>query len=375
MEQINSNSGEEKIVSHRATNRTNPLIILFLGLLVALLVGVGSVYGATVSGIKKQSRTQFVLTSANFFKSPVAKVNGSKVLYTDFIDNIRAMEQFYATDDSGIPKPSAQEMSDYVLSRLLINELVKSTAAEMNIRLSQEKVQEVIDTEIMPNFENREKAEEEVMNRYSWTFDEFIEKIVRPTLLEKELGDSYTQANAPDTSAVKATAQEVLDRIKNGEDFATLAKEFGSDSTKDTGGDLGWFGRGAMVPPFEEAVFALDAGELGENLVETQFGFHIVKVDEKRMTTDEKTGEKIEEIKARHILFQFNPTGEGDFSAFMNGKLTSAQIEVVEGIHNPFEDLLNEQKQAQVQPVIEDVESESEVVPEAQSDIVEEELQ
>jgi parvulin-like peptidyl-prolyl isomerase len=351
-------------------NRTNPAMALGLGVLAVIIIAVGVLYGATVSGIKQQSQSEFVLASAGFFKSPVAKVDGKKVLYTDFVDNLRAMNQFYDTDTSGMPKPSPEEMSDYVLSRLLINQLVINTAKEMNVSLTDEKVQTVIDTEIMPNFENREKAEEEVMTRYGWTFDEFITKIVRPTLLEKELGDSYSAQNAPDVESIQAQAQSVLDRIKNGEDFAELAKEFGSDGTKEVGGDLGWFGKGAMVPPFEEAVFALKAGELGQELVESQFGYHIVKVDDRRTTKNEETGEEVEEVKARHILFSNAPTAGNDFSSFMNSKLTSAKIEVVEGIHNPFEDLLNQQDQAQVQvePVIEEV-------PEADSDIAEEELQ
>lgn len=354
--------------------RANPLMSLGLGLVVALIIGVGVLYGATVNGIKQQSQSNFVLTSARFFKSPVAKVDGQKVLYTDYVDNLRAMELFYETDTSGMPRPSDEEMSDYVLSRLLINQLVVNTAKEMKVNLTDEKVQTVIDTEIMPNFENREKAEEEVMNRYGWTFDEFVAKIVRPTLLEKELGDTYSMQNAPDTESVKAQAQSVLDRIKNGEDFAELAQEFGSDGTASVGGDLGWFGKGAMVPPFEEAVFGLESGELGQDLVETQFGYHIVKVDDRRTTKDEETGEEVEEVKARHILFSNAPAVGNDFSSFMNGKLTSAKIEVVEGIHNPFEDLLNQQDQATLEPVVEEVEPEV-TTTELETEVVEEELQ
>ena len=73
-----------------------------------------------------------------------------------------------------------------------------------------------------------------------------------------------------------ATANEVLEKIKNGADFGALAAEYSIDGSRRRGGDLGFFGRGAMVRPFEDAAFALNKGEISKP-VKTEFGYHIIK--------------------------------------------------------------------------------------------------
>lgn len=121
-----------------------------------------------------------------------------------------------------------------------------------------------------------------------------------------------------DSKVNRSKAEDVLKRVRAGEDFAKLAKEFSTDpGSKDKGGDLGWFGHGQMVPEFEQAAFALKPGQVSD-LVQTKFGYHIIKVDERKIET--KDGKPEEQIHARHILIGESAAGDNPFAPPQNGR-------------------------------------------------------
>jgi peptidyl-prolyl cis-trans isomerase C len=72
-------------------------------------------------------------------------------------------------------------------------------------------------------------------------------------------------------------ANKMMKRINDGEDFAAVAKRFSSCPSRKSGGDLGWFGKGQMVPEFEKVAFENDPGTV-VGPVKTQFGYHVIKV-------------------------------------------------------------------------------------------------
>lgn len=111
-------------------------------------------------------------------------------------------------------------------------------------------------------------------------------------------------------AARKAEAEKVLSQIKNGGDFAQLASQFSEDASKTKGGDLGFFSRGMMVQPFEDSAFSLNKGEVS-GLVETPFGFHIIKLEEiqpeKTQTLEEVSGiirKELEKQGVKAITFK-----------------------------------------------------------------------
>lgn len=95
---------------------------------------------------------------------------------------------------------------------------------------------------------------------------------------------------------IRARAAATLDRLKKGEDFAALARKLSDDAAnKDKGGDLGFIARGRVEEAFEEAAFALTAGQLSD-VVETRRGFHIIKVEERKAAREKPLAEVRDEI-------------------------------------------------------------------------------
>lgn len=125
-------------------------------------------------------------------------------------------------------------------------------------------------------------------------------------------------------SLAKAKAEGVLEEIKaNPARFSDLAREHSTCPSGQQGGSLGQFGRGQMVPEFEQAVFSTDAGQIAPDLVQTQFGYHIIQVQERH------EGGKVsfEEIKDRLQQYLNDMAGNKAMQAYLGQLVAAAQIE------------------------------------------------
>ncbi len=135
-----------------------------------------------------------------------------------------------------------------------------------------------------------------------------------------------TEASAPEEEKkkAKAKAEEVLKRVKGGEDFSKLASEVSDDSgTKDKGGDLDFFPRGTMIPAFEEVAFSLKPGETS-GLVETEYGYHIIKMEEKK----DAVLEPYEKIKDKVKDQALQEMRKAAVSEFIEKALKNAGVEI-----------------------------------------------
>jgi parvulin-like peptidyl-prolyl isomerase len=135
---------------------------------------------------------------------------------------------------------------------------------------------------------------------------------------EEEINAYIAQHPDLDIKQKRSKAEDVLKRVRAGEDFSKLAKEFSTDTgSAEKGGDLGWFGHGQMVPEFEKAAFALKPGEVSD-IVETKFGYHIIKLDDRK--TETKDGKQEEQVHAHHILIGEDAQADSAFGRPQSGR-------------------------------------------------------
>lgn len=132
--------------------------------------------------------------------------------------------------------------------------------------------------------------------------------------------------------SVMARANMVLQQARSGADFAELAAQYSEEpNAAERGGDLGYFGPGDMIPQFEDVAFQLDVGEISD-LVETPFGIHIIKVEDKRMPDYESNADAFREQYVQQQLAEAE-------QAYLTQLTDSKQVEVVDGAHDVAREL------------------------------------
>ncbi|HLR02751.1 MAG TPA: peptidylprolyl isomerase [Virgibacillus sp.] len=133
------------------------------------------------------------------------------------------------------------------------------------------------------------------------------------------------------------TANEVKEKLDNGEDFEDLAKEYSTDGSAENGGDLGYFSKGDMVPSFEEAAFNMDVDEISDP-VQSQHGFHIIKVNDKRDKEDFPSFDDMKDDLKSDILNEKLEEDPTIAQNKMSELLKDADIDIkVEGMEDLFD--------------------------------------
>jgi peptidyl-prolyl cis-trans isomerase C len=132
------------------------------------------------------------------------------------------------------------------------------------------------------------------------------------------------KATADEKKTAREKAEKLRKELVGGADFAALAKANSTCPSSQQGGDLGFFGKGQMVPAFEKTAFALKPGEISD-VVETQFGYHIIKLTEK------KAAEKVEFKEARSRIEEYlkNQKVGAAVNDFLTETRKSAKIETL----------------------------------------------
>ena len=208
-----------------------------------------------------------------------------------------------ATQAQNIPIVANVNNEDISLETMIhaMNELPPEIQSQPFMSYYEDLLERVIDIKLFAQEGKKMKLDEEPSVRAAIDFviekvlmQAFLSKYVQENIKEENIKASYSNFIADETSReeIKAShilmdteseAIDVINMLNDGDDFAELAKNKSTGPSGPSGGDLGWFKRGQMVPPFEKAAFSLNKNEITQIPVQTQFGWHVIKIFDKRI--------------------------------------------------------------------------------------------
>lgn len=223
----------------------------------------------------------------------IATVNGKPVtaaLYTQYMRlRLYTLDQQYAVDWSKEENvQNLGQVASGVADQLIDMEVLRQQAEVEGIKIPAEEVEKLRGEVRVQILSTAGDATWEAFTERLGISDATFTQVLEESLLIDQLmalhgaaGDQEQVRASHILVATDELAQELLGRLKAGEDFAALAEQYSQDTgSAQKGGDLGWFPRGMMVPEFEQVAFTLEPGTLSD-VVPSQFGFHIILVAEK----------------------------------------------------------------------------------------------
>jgi peptidyl-prolyl cis-trans isomerase C len=229
-------------------------------------------------------------------KDPVvARVNGQPV----YLSELEVAQQALPPQYRNIP---LQSVYPALLDRIIDSKLVVADGKKNKV-------------DVDPTFKKRLAFVEEQLIQDYWLQKEIARRIPSEKLQERyqeKLKSMPAEEEVRARHILVATEQEAKDllaELKKGTPFEKLAKEKSTDKASGAeGGDLGWFKRTDMVKEFSDAAFAQKKGELSETPIKTQFGFHVIKVEDRRQApppTFEELADQIRDELARETVSHF----------------------------------------------------------------------
>ncbi|WNF22256.1 peptidylprolyl isomerase [Mesobacillus jeotgali] len=255
------------------------------------------VFGVIVLGLLLIFATAFTKTET------AASINGEKITKDELNTKLTEM---YGAD---------------ILDSLITNKVIEMEASKEKVKVTGNEIDDEL-TKLQESY-GGEEAFAAALEQNQVSMDRIREDIEVYLLAEKMIGasidvseeemknyfeenkESFDQKEQVKASHIlvedEATAMKVKEELDQGKDFAELAKEFSTDSSNaENGGDLGYFSKGEMAEEFEKTAFALEAGAISEP-VKTEFGYHIIKLVDKKAAKAAEFDEHKEEIK--ELLF------------------------------------------------------------------------
>lgn len=281
-------------IKHETNKKT--IVRVGIGALVALFVTI-SVFGVLIYKYKYANRA--VKIASKIIPYPVASVNGNwfwnTATYNQYLFELASYTKY--AEQVGIDLKSEQgkvqleETKKLIIKRLEDFLIINQQAKKLGINVTTKELQASYDAKIK-EAGGADKAKE-ILDKYQGKTLADYKKDLRQQMVAEKLAEKITSDENLSLPA-KKQAEDILNQVKAGADFAELAKKFSQDpGSTSNGGDLGLISKGQTVPEFEAAAFALEPGQTS-GIVKTKFGYHIIKV----------TGKEGDQVRVSHILIK-----------------------------------------------------------------------
>lgn len=288
----------------------------------------------------------------------VAVVNGSVITRADFDREMRSALGRLSSTGEPVPQAQLSQLKEEVFTKLIGRELLYQESQNKGIKVNEAAINEQLvmlkkrfpgEAEFKKMLSQMNLSEVDVKSQFerAMAIQEFIDKqfVQKVTVSDKEVRAYYDsnpvyfkqpeqvrashilvsidpQKDPSQKAESRKKIEDIQQKLKKGEDFSALAKEYSQCPSGREGGDLGYFQRGQMVKPFEQAAFALRPGEVSD-IVETKFGYHLIRL------TDKKPEGVVpyEQIKERIGQYLKQEKAEKDVASYVQNLEEKAKVE------------------------------------------------
>ncbi|WP_277058460.1 peptidylprolyl isomerase [Trichlorobacter lovleyi] len=316
-------------------------------LTIAVLAAAVAMLGSADAGAAEKKPAPAAVEKTNSLPDPVARVNGVAIPAADLQKALNAFSK--SPSAAQVPPGKEKEVQQFLLNQMLGGELMYQVAKATPVKDLDKKIDDAV-TKLKARFKTNdeylqglkeqglsEKDLRELIRR-NVIIENHIEQVIVPkqVVTDAEVKEFYdknpetftqpeqvrashilitldAKATDADKKKAKEKIEDLLKQVKAGADFAKLAQENSGCPSSKQGGDLGYFGKGQMVKPFEETAFAMKPGDVS-GVVETQFGYHIIKLTEKKAAAkiafDEVKAKIADSLKRKKVTEAINATLE-----------------------------------------------------------------
>ena len=229
---------------------------------------------------------------------PVAFIGYQPVWYEQYLEDRSTIEYYTSalkkTNPQAFSDTSTQDPRVAAMTKLIRDEATLALAKKLDVSVSGVDLDSAFTAQLVQGGD-RQQVEKIIKDLYNWSPEQFKQHVLRYAVLRDKIQDNLS-SNSAYNGAQQRQADRVFALVQEGKtSFEDLAKTYSEDIYAQTGGDLGFFPKGQQTEELDDAAFSLEVGKTSD-LIHTKYGWHILKIEEKKMVNDQ------EQVHARQIF-------------------------------------------------------------------------